>query len=169
MSQMDDRRPQVVAAFLLDQARAVLGRHVVDARLPSASCSISALMASAWLGTVNAARADFGIFRRQRLDRARCAAARASAIFLRVPRRPDAGAVDAAAAAVDEDAVGHDVEVLLPFVDLVVAQQDLAEAGAVGLHARVALVLLDRGRAAEDQAARATAASTAAPTSPRPG
>ena len=53
------------------------------------------------------------------------------------------------------DAVDHQVEVLLPVVDLVVAQQDLAEAGAVGLHARVALVLLDGRRAAEDQAARA--------------
>ena len=56
-----------------------------------------------------------------------------------------------------------------PVIDLVVAQEDLAEAGAVRLHARVALVLLDGGRAAEDQAARAVLASTAAPTSPSPG
>src|SRR5207247_372168 len=41
-------------------------------------------------------------------------------------------------------------------VHLVVTEQDLAEAGAVRLHARVALVLFDRRRAAEDQAARAT-------------
>ncbi len=79
--------------------------------------------------------------------------------LLGVPRRPDARAVDAAAAAVDEDAVDHDVEVLLPLIDLVVAEEDLAEAGAVRLHARVALVLLDGGGAAEDQAARAAVAA----------
>ena len=115
---------------------------------------MSALTASAWPGTVNAARADFGSSGGSGSTGPICAAM-ASAIFLRVPRRPDAGAVDAAAAAVDEDAVDHDVEVLLPLVDLVVAEEDLAEAGAVRLHARVALVLLDGGGAAEDQAARA--------------
>ena len=118
------------------------------------SFSMSALTPSAWPGTVNAARPDFGssggsgwtgpIF-----------AAMASAIFSVCRDGPDAGAVDAAAAAVDEDAVGHDVEVLLPLIDLVVAEEDLAEAGAVRLHARVALVLLDGRGAAEDQAARA--------------
>src|SRR5437762_5987521 len=72
-----------------------------------------------------------------------------------MPRCPHAGAIDAAAAGVDEDAVGHDVDVLLPLVDLVVAEDDLREAWAVRLDARVALVLLDGGRAAEDQAARA--------------
>src|SRR5205085_11268955 len=59
------------------------------------------------------------------------------------------------AAAVDEDAVHHDVEVFAPVVHLVVAEEDLAEAGAVRLDARVALVLLDGGGAAEDEAARA--------------
>ena len=72
-----------------------------------------------------------------------------------VARRPDAGAVDAAPAAVDEHAIDHQVQVLLPVVRLVVAEQDLAEAGPVHLHGRVAGVLRDRGRAAEDQAARA--------------
>ena len=54
------------------------------------------------------------------------------------------------------DAFDHQVEIFSPIVDHVVAQQNLAEARAVGLHARIALVALDRGRAAEDHAPRAT-------------
>ena len=99
---------------------------------------------AAWPGTVNAARPAFG-----------SSGGRGSigpdplgeglGDFLGVPRGPDARAVDAAAAAVEVDAVDHQVEVLFPIVDQVVAEQDLAEAGAVGLHVRVALVALDGG------------------------
>ena len=46
----------------------------------------------------------------------------------RVAARPDAGAVDAAAAAVEEHAVDHHVEKLLPPIDLIVAEQNLREA-----------------------------------------
>src|SRR5207249_9388715 len=72
-----------------------------------------------------------------------------------VARRPDAGAVDAAAAAVEEHAVRHDVDVLLPVVHHVVAEYDLAEPGSVDLHTRIAFVTLDGGRAAENHAAAA--------------
>src|SRR5215471_16028428 len=71
-----------------------------------------------------------------------------------MPARPDARTVDAPAAAVHVNAIDHNVEVLLPLIDLVVAEEDLAEPGAVGLHPRVALILLDSRGAAEDQAPR---------------
>ena len=54
-------------------------------------------------------------------------------------------------------------------IDLVVAEDDLAEAGAVGLHARVAFVALDRRGAAEDHGSAGNAASTAAPDFAPPG
>ncbi len=66
------------------------------------------------------------------------------------------------------DAVGHDVEIFFPIVDAVVAQQDLAEARAVRLHARVAFVVLDRAVPPKIML-RGQLASTAAPTSPPPG
>src|SRR2546425_8078952 len=69
---------------------------------------------------------------------------------------PDAGAIDAAPPAVDEHAVDHHVEELLPAVDLVVAQQDLRKARAVRLDPRVATVSIDRGGAAENQVPPAT-------------
>ena len=58
-------------------------------------------------------------------------------------------AVDATAAAVQVDAIDHQVQVFFPVVDDVVAQQDLGKAGAVDLDSRVALVLLDGLSAAE--------------------
>src|SRR5688500_9347675 len=73
-----------------------------------------------------------------------------------VPARPDAGAVDAAAAAVRKDTVHHHVEIFLPGVDLIVANQHLREAGAMRLNARIAAIAIDGGRPAEDQAAAAT-------------
>ena len=86
----------------------------------------------------------------------------------RVPAGPDARAVDAAAAAVEQTLSTMMSRYFSQLIDLVVAEQDLAEAGAVRLHARVALVPLDGRRAAEDQAA-AQLSSTAAPISPAPG
>src|SRR5689334_9864664 len=72
-----------------------------------------------------------------------------------MPRCPHAGAVDAATAGVLEDAVYHDVEVLRPLIHEVIAEDDLAETRAMRLDAGIALVLLDGGGAAEDQATRA--------------
>src|SRR5260370_24595518 len=74
-----------------------------------------------------------------------------------VTRRPHAGAVDAAAPAVEEYAVGHHVQVLFPMVDHIVAQQDFAETRSVDLHARVPFITLDRCGAAEDHAAAGAA------------
>ena len=68
---------------------------------------------------------------------------------LAVARDPDTGAVDATASTVESDAADEDVEVLLPVIHLVIADEDLAVAGPVDLDAGVAGVLVDRGLAAE--------------------
>ena len=94
-------------------------------------------------------QAGLGVIRRQDFDRTQ-SFGQGLGDFLRVPRGPDAGAVDAAASAVEVDALDHQIQVVLPAVDQVVAQQDLGEAGTMRLDARVAAVLLDRRRAAED-------------------
>src|SRR5262249_4424249 len=74
--------------------------------------------------------------------------------LLGVSRRPDTRTVDAAATAIHIDAVDHDVDVFLPLIDHIIAEQNLAETGAVGLYSRVALVLFHRGGSAEDETAR---------------
>ncbi len=89
---------------------------------------------------------------RQHVDRAQLFG-QGGGDLVRVPRGPDPGAVDAGAPAVQDNALDHHVEVLLPVVDHVVTDQDLAETGAVNLNPRVPRVLLDRGRATEDEAA----------------
>src|ERR1700730_6220942 len=70
--------------------------------------------------------------------------------------RPDTGAVDAASAAVGEDTVHHHVEILLPLIDLIVAEQNLRKSGAMSLDPRIAAITIDRCRTPEDQAASAT-------------
>ena len=67
--------------------------------------------------------------------------------------RPDGRTVDASAPTVHEHALDHDVEVALPVVHLVVAQQNLREPRAVRLHAGIAAIPVHRRRPAEDQAA----------------
>src|SRR5205807_2351652 len=72
--------------------------------------------------------------------------------LLRVTRGPNAGAVDASAAAVEEHAIYHHVDVLFPIVDNIVAKQDLRESWTMRLHFRIAAITLDRRSAAEDHA-----------------
>jgi hypothetical protein len=66
---------------------------------------------------------------------------------------PDAGAVDAAAAAVEKNAVHHHVKKVLPAIDLIVADHDLRESRTVRLDRRVAAVPIHGRGAAEDQIA----------------
>src|SRR5882724_10228842 len=96
-------------------------------------------------------RGRIWIFGRQGLNRADLLGKRLRD-GLGVTWDPDPRAIDAAAAAVDEDAVGHDVEVFGPVIDFVFAQDNLAEARPMRLHTRIAFVLLDGGRAAKDEA-----------------
>jgi hypothetical protein len=65
---------------------------------------------------------------------------------------PDPRRVDTTAAAVEEHAVDHHVEILFPSIDLIVTEQDLRETRAVGLHPRIAAIAIDRRRAAKHQA-----------------
>src|SRR5262249_60944787 len=73
--------------------------------------------------------------------------------FPRVSAGPDARAIDAAATAVDEDAFDHHVEITLPVIDLIVADENLRKSWTVDLDARVAPVTIDGRSAAKDQAA----------------
>src|SRR5207249_5994493 len=54
------------------------------------------------------------------------------------------------------NAVHHEIEILLPLVHHVIPQQNLAETGAVDLHAGVAVIALHRLGAAENLHALAT-------------
>ena len=75
--------------------------------------------------------------------------------FLGMARGPDAGGVDAAAAAVADHAFDHHVEVFFPLVDAVIAEQDFRPPWSVGLDLGVAGVAFAGLRAAEDHAAAA--------------
>src|SRR6185295_4085585 len=145
---VNDPRTQVGAALLLDQARAELRRHIGDA---------------VFLHLVeNRGVNGFGLpGNRERRDRRgrivrRLGVNRAEPFgerlrdFLRVTRRPDARTIDAAAAAVEVNAVRHQIEILLPLIHHVVAEQDFAEARAVNLHARIPVIALHGFGAAED-------------------
>src|SRR5437667_5095492 len=69
---------------------------------------------------------------------------------------PDARAVDTAASTVDGDAFDHDVEILFPVVDLIVAEQDLGETRSVRLNFRIAPIAIHGCSTAEDEASVAT-------------
>ncbi len=69
--------------------------------------------------------------------------------------QPHAGGIDARAAAVGEDRACHQLEVRRPPLQLVLAEEHLAEARAVDLHPRIAAPWADRGRVAEQQRALA--------------
>ena len=94
------------------------------------------------------------MLRRQRADR-RDAFGDRLGDLVRVTAGPDTGGVDAAAAAVGHDAVDQQVEIVLPAIDEIVADQNFRESGPVHLHPRVAAMLIDRRLAAEHQAAAA--------------
>ncbi len=95
--------------------------------------------------------AGLRIVGRQHFDRAEPLGQRLGD-FVRVPRRVDARTIDAAAAAVAVDAFDHQVEILAPVVDALVAKQNLAEARAVDLHAGLPVYCCDGLRPAEDHA-----------------
>src|SRR5688572_8909070 len=71
----------------------------------------------------------------------------------RVPAGPDPRAVDAASATVDRHALDHEIQILLPLIDFVIADEDLGESRTMGLDARIAAIALDSWSAAENQTA----------------
>ena len=152
---VDDGRTHVVAALARHQAavRVMPGGDLLHPVLAEGGVDVGRDRAGL-SGHRERGEDRVRILGRQRLDGAQPLGQRLGD-GLPVARRPDARAVDAAPAAVDEDTVDHQVEVPLPVVGLVVAEQDLAETRSVHLHPGIAGVLLDGGRAAEDQAPRA--------------
>ena len=150
---VDDGGPKIIVAIVFDESVAELRGHVVNAVFLQVGVDLSVDRVGLTRHGESRQR-RLRILRRQRHDRPDLRRDRLGDL-LPVPRHPDAGAVDAAASAVDEDAVGHQVDVLLPLIDHVVAEDDLAEAGTVSLDSVISLILLDRCRSAEDQALRA--------------
>ena len=59
-----------------------------------------------------------------------------------MPRRPNAGRIDARAAGVVGDGCGNHIDVLLPIVGLVVPEKNFAEAGTVNFDAWIARISL---------------------------
>jgi len=89
--------------------------------------------------------------------------------FLPMPRHQIARATDAASPALMSTLSTIRSRCFSPVVDLVVAENDLAEPGTVYLHARVAVVAFHCRQAAEDHRPFALGNDTAAPTSGPPG
>src|SRR3954447_2701843 len=111
---MDDGWPQIARAFLLDEPRAIASGGVGYAR------SLQVLLdllpnGGAHSGHGEGGQARFGVRGRQRLDRSETFGESFSD-FAGVPRRPDSGAIDAAAAAVDVNAFHHEIEIVGPTV-----------------------------------------------------
>ena len=150
---VNHRRQQVVRPSRLDEARdvAVLRGDVGDAR--RLQVGVDRLRNRVGHARDRECRERcVGMFGRQRPNRGQPLRDRVGDLA-RVTAGPDARAVDAAPPAVDEHALDHHVEMRLPSVDLVVAEQDLREPRAVRLDARIAAVAIDGRLAAEDQAA----------------
>src|SRR3954447_10510791 len=129
---MDDGWPQIAGAFLLDEPWAEASGGVGYARSLQVLLD---LLPNCGAHSVHGERGEgrFGVCGRQRLDRAKTFG-ESFGDFAGVPRRPDSGAIDAAAAAVDVNAFDHELEIFGPMVDNIVAQHDLREAGAVCLN-----------------------------------
>ena len=125
-------------------------------------------IASATPGTVNAARPAFGSSGGSGVTRpSRCAMRLGD--LPRVPAGPDAGAVDAAAAAVQEHAVDHHVEILLP-VDRPGRRPAESWRTRARAPARADCRCTDRPSPCRQRSGCGrTLSSTAAPTSPSPG
>src|SRR5258708_3680364 len=68
-------------------------------------------------------------------------------------RRINRRCVDAASATVESNAVSHDLKIFFPMISFIISQYHFAPAWAMHLYVGIALVLFDRGLAAEDQAA----------------
>ena len=152
---VNDRGQQIVAAFFLDQPALIpvfgaVIRHTrgLEVRVDRGGDG------TGHAGNREGRKSGVRVIGRQRLDRSQTFR-QGVGDFAAVPADPDSRAADAAPAAVDENAVEHQAEVLFPLVHAVVAEQDLGETRPVRLHPRVAPIALDRRAAAKDQTARA--------------
>ena len=149
-----DHRTNVGCFFQLDHTIPILCRAIGDAVLREVPFD-HVPHGLSHSGNRERRQSSFGVLWREGFDRAKpfseCFADRFG-----VTRRVDGTAVDAAAPAVDVDALNHHVEILLPIVNAVVAKEDFREAGAMDLDARVARILVDGFLTAEDHATSAS-------------
>src|SRR5262245_3943059 len=118
---MEDCRTQIAGPLSLDEPRPVLLGDMSDAlafnvlfNLPPNSRTLA--------GHGECGQACLRIIRRQYVDRAKSLGYRVGKLA-RVPRRPNTGAIDAPAAAVDVDAFDDQIEVVHPTIDEVITQQ----------------------------------------------
>ena len=122
---MEHRRPQKITAFVLNQSVAVtvLGGRFGHGRGFAAIVDLAA-HGLGGPGNRESRQPTVRVVHRQRSHRAQ-SLGQGVCDLGGVPAGPDARATDATAAAVDVDAVGNQVDVIFPIVDLVVAQEDL--------------------------------------------
>src|SRR5262245_29756066 len=117
---MDYCRSQISATLLLHKTWAELRRHVCGARIVQAR--LDALPnRSRCARHCECRQTRLWIFGRLDFDRIH-SLSKSFADFFRVTRGPYVRAVDAAATAVQEHAVDHHVDVLLPVIHYVVAE-----------------------------------------------
>ena len=148
---MNHRRTHIPAVFFFDEARSESSRHVLGATLREPRLNLSPNRPCR-AGHGEGGEAGLRVFGRLGSNRSQTLGQR-HGDFAGVARGPDAGAVDTAASAVSKHALHHHVEVLLPLVHHIIAEQDLAEPGPVDLHAPIAFVAFDTGGSPENHAA----------------
>src|SRR6185295_13744408 len=142
---MDNHWAQVPTSLFLDESRAKLRGHVLDARFvePRLDALPNRFRRP---GNSESRETRLRVFGRLHFHGAHSFGQRFSD-FLCVARGPHARAVDASAAAVKKHTVHHHIDVLLPIVDHVVTEQDLGESRSVNLNTSVATIAFYRRRA----------------------
>ena len=147
---MDDRRPQIIAAGLLHEtiATAILGRHFGH------TVGLTTFVDLCIHRFGRTCRCERGKWRlrvggRERSHRAETLSQCVGDLAC-VTTRPDAARVDTASATVQEDAIDHQIEIVFPTIDYVIAQHDLREARTVNGDSRISGVLIDSGLTTED-------------------
>ncbi len=147
---MQNGGPEVIAAFLLHQTItvAILRCHFGDGWCDDAIIDLGIH------GICNPPRCkgcdrSIGVGGWQRNDGAQLSGNRVRDGF-RMSGGPDSGAVNAASAAIHQDAGHEHIEVALPLINDIITEQNLAEPRTVCLNTRVTGILVYRGLTSKD-------------------
>src|SRR6185295_8954575 len=139
---MDNHWTQVSASLFLDESRSKLRGHVLDARFIEARLdALPNRFRRARNGESRETR--LRVFGRLHFHGAH-SFGQSFSDFLCVTRSPHTRAVDAPTPAIEKHAVHNHVDVLLPVIDDIIAQQNLGEPGPVNLNASVSAITLYR-------------------------
>ena len=150
---MHDGWTDVVATLLGYQSPVglIFGRHLFDTSLFQRIVDIGRNRARLPFHRERSQR-RLRVFRRQRRNRPQsrgyCLGNRSC-----MSRCPDTRAIDAPPPTIRQYAVNHQVDIVLPVINLVLTNQNFAESWPMNLYPRIRGVLLNRGGSAEDQAA----------------